>query len=194
HPNIVGIHDVGEADGHPYLTMEFVEGRTLAELCDGAPMEAQTAARYVRDIARAIHAAHAAGVLHRDLKPSNVLIGADDRPRVSDFGLARRIDAADGTLTVTGQVLASPNYAAPEQAAGKQELISAATDVYGLGALLYHLITGRAPFAAPTPTETLRLVLDTEPTAPRAINPGLPRDLETIGLKCLRKEPAQRYA
>lgn len=194
HPNIVAIHDIGEEEGHPYLTMEYVEGANLAELCADGPLPAKTAARYLRDIARAIHAAHVAGILHRDLKPSNVLIGADDRPRVTDFGLARRAGAVEGALTLTGQMLGSPHYVAPEQAAGKQALISAATDIYGLGAVLYHLITGHAPFEAATTAEAVRLVLDTEPRSPRAWNPAVPRDLVTICLKCLRKEPAQRYA
>jgi eukaryotic-like serine/threonine-protein kinase len=194
HPNIVAVYDVGEAEGHPYLTMEYVEGSNLAELCANQPLPAKTAARYLRDIARAIHAAHVAGVLHRDLKPSNVLVGSDNRPRVTDFGLARRADSSAGELTLTGQVLGSPNYVAPEQAAGKHALISAATDIYGLGALLYHLITGRAPFEAETAAEAVRLVMDTEPRAPRDQNPNVPRDLVTICLKCLRKEAAQRYA
>lgn len=193
HPNIVAIHEVGEAEGHPYLTMDFVDGPTLAALCDKQPLAAELAMRHVRDVARAVEAAHQSGILHRDLKPSNVLIGSDGRPRVADFGLAKSIDETDD-LTLTGQMLGSPNYAAPEQAAGRRAEISARTDVYGLGALLYHCVTGHAPFNAPTPAETLRLVLDVEPASPRLVNPALSRDLETVILKCLHKEPARRYA
>jgi WD40 repeat protein/predicted Ser/Thr protein kinase len=193
HPGIVVIHEIGEAEGHPFLTMDFVNGPNLAELCDGRPLPARTAARHLRDIARAVQAAHAAGVLHRDLKPSNILVDADQRPRVTDFGLAKHRDATDGP-TLAGQVLGSPNYTSPEQAAGRNEAVGAASDVYGLGALLYHLVTGHAPFNAATPAETLRLVLDTDPPSPRLLNPALPRDLETICLKCLQKNPARRYA
>ncbi len=194
HPNIVAIHEVGEEDGVPYLTMDFVDGPDLSRLCDGRPLPAATAARYLRDIARAVQTAHDAGVLHRDLKPSNILLGSDGRPRVTDFGLAKRADTnASQELTTTGQVFGSPSYTSPEQAAGRLPDVAAPTDVYGLGAILYHLITGRAPFVAPTATQTLRLVLEAEPVAPHLLNPSLPRDLETICLKCLQKDPARRY-
>ncbi|HUJ42665.1 MAG TPA: serine/threonine-protein kinase [Opitutaceae bacterium] len=193
HPNIVTIYEVGEAEGHPYLTMDFVDGPNLAARIGGRPLPARTAAELLRDIARAVQVAHAAGVLHRDLKPSNILIGPDERPRVTDFGLAKRLDGSAG-VTLTGQMLGSPNYISPEQAAGRNQDIGVPSDIYGLGALLYQLLTGRAPFNAPTPAETLRLVLDTEPASPRLLNPALPRDLETICLKCLQKDPARRYA
>jgi tetratricopeptide (TPR) repeat protein len=192
HPNIVTIFEVGEAEGHPYLTMDFVDGPNLATRIDGRPLPARMAAQLLRDVARAVQVAHAAGVLHRDLKPSNILVGPDQRPRVTDFGIAKRHDVVEG-LTVAGQVLGSPNYASPEQAAGRNQDVGIPSDVYGLGALLYHLVTGRAPFNAPTAAETLRLVLDTEPASPRLLNPALAHDLETICLKCLQKDPARRY-
>lgn len=193
HPNIVTVHEVGEFEGQPYFTMDFVDGPNLAELSDGRPLPAKDAARLVRDVAAAIASAHAHGVLHRDLKPSNVLIGSDRRPRVTDFGMAKLTDNS-GDLTAPGHLVGSPNYSSPEQAAGNSAAVSTASDVYGIGALLYHLLTGRAPFGAATPAATLRLVLDTEAVPPRSINPATPRDLETICLKCLEKSPAARYA
>ncbi len=193
HPNIVAVHEIGTAEGHPFITMDFVDGPNLAELGKSQPLPARIAARYLRDIARAVEFAHAAGVLHRDLKPSNILVATDQRPLVTDFGLAKLRDS-DESPTMAGQVLGSPNYTSPEQAAGRNETVGVASDIYGLGALLYHLVTGRAPFNAATPAETLRLVLDAEPPAPRLLNPALPRDLETICLKCLQKDPRLRYA
>jgi hypothetical protein len=193
HPNIVAIHDYGECEGQPYYAMDLVNGRNLAELCAGRPLPMRKAAEILRQLAEAVHYAHQGGILHRDLKPSNVLIGEDGRPRITDFGLAKILGTAEGG-TLTGQMLGSPSYAAPEQVAGRFAEINVASDVYGLGALFYHLVTGRAPFNAATPTETLRLVLDTDPPPPRLLNPTLPRDLETICLKCLAKEPARRYA
>jgi eukaryotic-like serine/threonine-protein kinase len=193
HPNIVSIHEVGEVDGQPYLTMEWVDGPNLAQHCQGKPLPAREAAVLLRDVAAAVQHAHAHGVLHRDLKPANILLGRDGRPRVTDFGMVKR-RGTDGGLTVTGQMIGSPNYASPEQAAGRLDEVSVATDVYGLGALLYHLVTGKAPFLAATPADTLRLVLDESPTSPRVVNPRMPRDLETVCLKCLEKNPARRYA
>ncbi|HUJ43268.1 MAG TPA: protein kinase [Opitutaceae bacterium] len=192
HPNIVAIHDYGEVDGQPYYAMDLVTGRNLAELCDGRPLPARRAAELLHLLAGAVQYAHQCGIAHRDLKPSNVLIDEQGRPRISDFGLAKRIDSAAG-VTAVGQALGSPSYTSPEQAGSRGGSIGIASDVYSLGALLYHLVTGRAPFNAATPTETLRLVLDTDPLPPRLLNPGLPRDLETICLKCLEKEPARRY-
>ena len=148
---------------------------------------------YVKTIAEAIHYAHERGILHRDLKPSNVLIDASDQPRVTDFGLARRLEG-DSELTVTGQVLGSPNYMPPEQAVGRRGKVSRRSDVYSLGAMLYHLLTGRPPFVGEALTDTLEQVLNTEPVSPRLLNPSVPRDLETICLKCLEKEPDKRYA
>jgi tetratricopeptide (TPR) repeat protein len=193
HPNIVAIHEIGEIEGHPYFTMDLVAGKNLAELCEGRALPSRRAAEWLRDVALAVQAAHTAGVLHRDLKPSNILVGDDGRPRVTDFGLARRTDDRDG-LTLSGQMLGSPNYTSPEQAAGRHDAITNRSDVYGLGAVLFHLVTGRAPFNAAGTGETLRLVLTHEPPAPRKLNPTLPSELETICLKCLQKDPAQRYA
>ncbi|MGA2018775.1 MAG: serine/threonine-protein kinase [Opitutaceae bacterium] len=193
HPNIVAIHDFGEVDGQPYYAMDLVTGQNLTELCSGRPLPARKAAEFLQLLARAVHYAHQSGVLHRDLKPSNVLVDDENRPRITDFGLAKLIGSSEGA-TLTGQMVGSPSYAAPEQAMGREAGITVASDVYGLGALFYHLVTGRAPFNAATPTETLRLVLDTDPPPPRLLNPALPHDLETICLKCLDKEPARRYA
>lgn len=193
HPNIVAIHDYGEVDGQPYYAMELVEGRDLAALCGGRPLPARAAAENLRLLAEAVHYAHQHGILHRDLKPSNVLVDTSGRPRIADFGLAKQLGSPEGG-TLAGQMLGSPSYTPPEQASGHGEKIDVASDVYGLGALLYHLLTGRAPFNAASPTETLRLVLDTDPAPPRLLNPALPADLETICLKCLEKEPGRRYA
>jgi serine/threonine-protein kinase len=193
HPNIVGIHDYGEWEGQPYYAMDLVSGCNLADLCDGRPLAAARAAEIVRDLAQAVHYAHQKGILHRDLKPSNVLIDEDGRPRITDFGLAKWLDNSPGA-TVSGQMLGSPSYASPEQASGRLDKIGVASDVYGLGALFYHLLTGRAPFNASTPAETLRLVLDSDPAPPRLLNPTLSPELETICLKCLAAEPERRYA
>ncbi|HUJ42768.1 MAG TPA: serine/threonine-protein kinase [Opitutaceae bacterium] len=193
HPNIVAIHDYGECDGQPYYAMDLVAGQNLAELCAGRPLPVRRAADLLRLLAGAVHYAHQRGVLHRDLKPSNVLVDEEGRPRITDFGLAKMLGSTEGG-TLTGQMLGSPSYAATEQVAGRGAEITAASDVYGLGALFYHLMTGRAPFNAATPAETARLVLETDPVPPRLLNPTLPRDVETICLKCLEKEPARRYA
>jgi hypothetical protein len=192
HPGIVGVYDFGEHDGQPYLVMELIEGRNLTAVCDGRPMEARRAARLLCGLAEAVAHAHAHRILHRDLKPSNVLVDEAGHARVTDFGLARRMGEAGGA-TLTGQMLGSPSYASPEQASGGVDGTGPAVDIYGLGALFYHLLTGRPPFNAATPTETLRLVLEAEPPAPTVLNPALPRDLETICLKCLAKDPARRY-
>jgi len=199
HPGIVAIHEVGEHDGLLYFSMDFVEGRNLAQIIRDGPWPARRAAECVNDVAQAIHYAHEHGVLHRDLKPSNVLIGTDGKPRLTDFGLAKRLTDSDGKaqdtgLTISGQVLGSPNFMPPEQAAGKHRELTPASDVYSLGALLYHMLTGRPPFLADSIPATLRLVAETDPVAPRLLAPALPRDLETICLKCLEKNPVLRYA
>ena len=193
HPNIVAIHEIGETDGQPYFSMDYVAGRNLADLVRDRPLLARQAAGYVCKIAQAVQYAHTQGVLHRDLKPANVLIDESDEPRITDFGLARQM-AGDSELTLTGQVIGSPNFMPPEQGAGKQVKLGPASDVYGLGAVLYCLLTARPPFVAETFEATLAQVLNTEPVAPRQLNPGIPRDLETLCLKCLEKDPERRCA
>jgi serine/threonine protein kinase len=198
HPNIVAIHEVGEIDGHHYFSMDYVEGESLASLIRENPLPGFRAARYVKAVAEAIHYAHNNGIMHRDLKPSNILVqGLNDNdegiPRITDFGLARRIEG--GTeLTGTGQLLGTPSYMPPEQASGKLGEVGPLSDVYSLGATLYDLLTGRPPFRADTPLDTVLQVLDSEPVSPRLLNPKVNRDLETITLKCLQKDPANRYA
>jgi serine/threonine protein kinase/WD40 repeat protein len=192
HPNIVAIYETGELNGQNYFSMDYAQGRTLAEIVRDHPLPPTRAARYVRIIAEAIHYAHAQGILHRDLKPSNVLIDADDQPRITDFGLARRLHGEFG-VTVTGQVLGSPAFMPPEQTTGKSARVGPPSDVYGLGAILYHLLTGRPPFQAETIQDVLRQLHEREPVAPRLLNASVPRDLETICLKCLVKEPEKRY-
>jgi formylglycine-generating enzyme required for sulfatase activity/serine/threonine protein kinase len=193
HPNIVAIYEVGLIEGLHYFSMDYIDGPSLAEVVREGPLPAERAARYVELIAEAIHHAHQRGILHRDLKPSNVLIDPFDQPRVTDFGLAKRVDQDLGP-TFTGQVLGSPGYMPPEQAAGRHSLIGVPSDVYALGAILYHLLTGQAPFAGESAAQVLVRLQKEEPTPPRTLNPGIPRDLETICLKCLRKQPADRYA
>lgn len=191
HPHIVTIHEVGELDGQPFFAMELVAGPSLAELVQTQPLPPQRAARYIRVVAEAIAHAHAAGVLHRDLKPSNVLLDEHDQPRVTDFGLAKLLDST-ADLTRTGELLGSPNFLPPEQVAGGP--VGAAGDVYSLGAILYQLLTARPPFAADSVAATLQQVMQREPAPPRLLNDAVPRDLETICLKCLQKEPGRRYA
>ena len=193
HPHIVAIHEIGEHQGHHYFSMDYVAGQNLAERAKDIPLPPELAAEYLKTIADAIHYAHQHGVLHRDLKPSNVLIDALDQPHITDFGLAKRL-GHDSNLTLRGDLLGTPNYMAPEQANRAQNEVSVATDVYSLGAMLYYLLTGRPPFLAESVPETLRLVLDSEPVPPRVLNQEVPRDLQTICLKCLGKEPSNRYA
>jgi serine/threonine protein kinase len=192
HPNIVAVHDVGQVDGQHYFCMEFIDGQTLAQRLAKGSLPGRAAARYVAQVARAIHYAHRQGVLHRDLKPSNILIDSADEPHVTDFGLAKRLGGEHGQ-TRTGAVLGTPSYMAPEQASGKIKEQGAWTDVYGLGAVLYELITGRPPFKAESPLETLMQVLESEPVPPRLLNRNIDHDLETICLKCLEKNPQRRY-
>jgi len=193
HPNIVQVHDAGEVDGRPYFTMELVEGGDLAQQIQGVPQPARKAADLVATLADAVHTAHQCGIVHRDLKPNNILLTKDGTPKVTDFGLARRI-AGDSGLTFSGAPMGTPSYMAPEQARGHKGAIGPATDVYALGAILYELLTGRPPFRAETPTATLAQVVTDEPVSPARLNPRVPRDLETICLKCLHKEPSKRYA
>src|SRR6266567_1806414 len=196
HPNIVAIHEVAEQDGHHYFSMDYVEGKSLARLVAEGGLriaDFRKAAGYLKTIAVAIHYAHQQGTLHRDLKPSNVLIDDSDQPRITDFGLAKRVKH-DSDLTASGQILGTPNFMPPEQAAGKRVVVGPQSDVYSLGAILYFLLTAKPPFVGETVHETLRHVANAEPVAPRTLNPAAPRDLETICLKCLEKEPRRRYA
>jgi outer membrane protein assembly factor BamB len=192
HPNIVAIHEVGEHNGQHYFSMDYVEGHSLADWIADGPLPPLQAAEHVETVARAIQFAHERGVLHRDLKPANVLLDRSGQVRVTDFGLARQMTADKG-LTATGAVVGTPSYMPPEQASGKR-VIGPSADIYSLGAVLYELVTGRPPFRAATPLDTLLQVMEAEPAAPRLLNPAVNRDLETIILKCLRKEPAKRYA
>jgi len=188
HPNAVPVYEVGEHDGQPYFTMELIEGASLADLARGAPLAPQRAARYVRAVADAMASAHALGIVHRDLKPSNVIVDKLDRPRVTDFGLAHRVDVADASLP---GAVGTPSYMPPEQASGRPA--DQRSDVYGLGAILYELATGRPPFRADSVAETLRQVLEVDPAPPRLLNRKVPADLQTLCLKCLAKEADRRY-
>ena len=188
HPNIVQIHDVGEQDGRPFFALELVEGGSLARRLHGTPQPATCAASWTRTLARAVEAAHRKGIIHRDLKPTNILLAADGTLKITDFGLAKAI-GADAGLTRSEAVMGSPSYMAPEQAAGNTRDVGPAADVYALGAILYELLTGRPPFQAATPLETLEQVRSAEPIRPGRLRSGVPRDLETICLKCLEKEP-----
>lgn len=193
HPNIVNIHEIGEHEGQHYYSMDFIEGGTLADQCHGKAMNAREAAEILGTVCDAVHFAHQRGILHRDLKPHNLMMDVGGRPHVLDFGLAKRLDE-DQSLTMTGAVMGSPSYMAPEQAQGRNDRVGPHTDVYALGAILYQMLTGRAPFLASTAAETMMQVVQRQPSAPSRSNPDIPRDLETICLKCLEKEPSRRYA
>ncbi len=191
HPHIVQVFEVGDQEGLPFFSLEFCPGGNLDRKLAGSPLPPQEAAQLLAMLARAVQAAHQANVIHRDLKPANVLLAADGTPKVTDFGLARKLDEVGQTQT--GSVMGTPSYMAPEQAAGQKHL-TPAVDVYGLGAVLYECLTGRPPFRAATPLDTVMQVLEGQPAPPRLLNPQVPRDLETICLKCLEKEPRRRYA
>jgi tRNA A-37 threonylcarbamoyl transferase component Bud32 len=191
HPAIVTVHEVGQIDGVPFLVSDFVEGVTLTDLLSARRPGFREAAELVAAVADALHYAHEKGVVHRDVKPSNVMIGADGRPSVMDFGLAKR-DAGEVTMTVEGQVLGTPAYMSPEQAAGESHKVDGRSDVYSLGVILYQLLTGELPFRGTT-RMLLHQVLHDEPRPPRRLNDSIPRDLETICLKAMAKEPGRRY-
>ena len=193
HPGIVPIYEVGEFEGNQFYSMAFVDGVTLAERLKQGPLPNRIAAGYLKKIAEAIAYAHSKGVIHRDIKPANVLIDRNDQPKVTDFGLAKQLQY-DSTLTASGQVLGTPSYMSPEQAAGRSKQISERSDVYSLGATLYCLLVGRPPFLAASLSEMIRQVLEDAPVPIRRLNQEVPRDLETICDKCMRKEAAGRYA
>ena len=193
HPGIVPIHEVGERDGSCYFSMKFVEGGQLDEVVRREPMPIRRAVELIAKVARTVHYAHEHGILHRDIKPGNILLDAKGEPHLTDFGLARLVES-ESSVTHTLDVLGTPSYMAPEQAVGNNAAVSSATDVYGLGAVLYQLLTGHPPFAGGTTYETIKLLLDTEPRQPRLLNPKIDRDLSTICLKCLEKDPKRRYS
>jgi WD40 repeat protein len=193
HANILQVYEVGEHDSRPFLVMEFADAGTLAQKADGNPWPAHDSAQMVETLARAVHYAHQRGVVHRDLTPGNVLLFADGTPKLSDFGLAKLL-VGGSSLTQTGAIVGTPSYMSPEQASGTSRDVGPTVDVYALGTILYELLTGRPPFMAATPLETLALVAHADPVAPRQLQPSVPRDLETICVKCLRKEPGRRYA
>jgi hypothetical protein len=193
HPNIVQIFDIGEQEGIPFLALEFVDGGSLAEKLSGTPLAPRKAAESVLALARAVHHAHEKGIVHRDLKPANVLLQADGTLKITDFGLAKRTEA-EHSQTQTGAILGSPSYMSPEQAAGRSGEIGPATDVYALGVMLYELLTGRPPFKGSSLIETIEQVREHDAVPPHLLQPNVPRDLETICLKCLEKSPKRRYA
>jgi len=193
HPCIVPIYEVGERDGACYFSMGLVEGGQLDAVAKREPIPIRRAAELIAKLARTVSYAHEHGILHRDIKPGNILLDAKGEPHLTDFGLARLVET-ESTVTRTMEVLGTPSYMAPEQAVGNNAGVTRATDIYGLGAVLYQLLTGHPPFAGGTTFETVRLVLDTEPRQPRLLNPKVDRDLATICLKCLDKDPQRRYS
>jgi TolB-like protein len=193
HPCIVPIYEVGEREGSCYFSMKFIDRGQLDEVAKRQPISLRDAAELIAKLARTVHHAHEHGILHRDIKPGNILIDAKGEPHLTDFGLARLVET-ESTLTRTMEVLGTPSYMAPEQARGQNEQLTSATDVYGLGAVFYQLLTGHPPFAGGTTYETVRLVLEREPRSPRLRNPKIDRDVATVCLKCLEKDPKRRYA
>jgi serine/threonine-protein kinase len=192
HPSIVPVYEVGDIEGRPFFSMQFIEGQTLSQRVACGPMAPREAARMVAQIARAVAVAHQAGILHRDIKPGNILIAKDGRPMITDFGLAKQV-GAKMDLTRTGMLVGTPAYMSPEQAGGRRGDIGPASDVYSLGCVLYFALTGRAPFVAESPMELVMLVTEQDPTPPRALRPSLDRDLEMITIRCLQKPADLRY-
>jgi eukaryotic-like serine/threonine-protein kinase len=192
HPNIVQIHHIGEADGLPFFELEYVPGGSLDQRLSGTPWPARRTAELIEPLARGVAEAHRQGIVHRDLKPGNVLLAADGTPKITDFGLAKSL-AGDSGLTRTDSIMGSPGYMSPEQAAGKTKGVGPLADVYALGVILYELLTGGPPFRGTTALEVLDQVKNTEPVPPSRLVPRLPRDIETIAMTCLQKEPGQRY-
>jgi formylglycine-generating enzyme required for sulfatase activity len=192
HPNVVGVHEIGEHDGKPYLSLEYIEGGSLAARLDGNPIRPRAAAELACTLAETVHFAHERGIVHRDLKPANILLTRDGKLKLTDFGLAKMI-ADDDIKTHSEALLGTPNYMAPEQAISSHHDVGPATDVYAIGVILYQLLTGQCPFRGATMLETLEQVRLRDPLPPRKLQPGVPRDLETICLVCLAKEPARRY-
>ena len=193
HPGIVPVYDVGEVDGRPYFSMQYIQGKTLQELINARAIDEREGVRIVETIARAVDYAHRNGVLHRDIKPSNILIDEFGQPRLTDFGLAKHTDSGE-SLTRTGVVLGTPSYMSPEQASGRLGPLSPASDVYSLGSVLYHALTGRPPFVAKSTMDMLIQVMEQDPTSPRLLNPKIDRDLEMILIRCLQKPPDLRYS
>jgi serine/threonine-protein kinase len=193
HPGIVSIYEVGERHGHPFYSLQFIEGTTLSRRLASGPLAARDAAGILAKVADAVQAAHEGGVLHRDLKPSNILIDALGEPHVTDFGLAKRLEIEE-SVTHTGAILGTPCYMSPEQAAGSRGDVAPSSDVWSLGAILYQTLTGRPPFQASSPMDTLLAVLESDPPMPRSIRPAIDRDLEMIVLKSLQKPQELRYA
>jgi tetratricopeptide (TPR) repeat protein len=193
HVNIVQVYDVGDHDGWPYFTMELVAGGSLAQSLAGTPKPALEAAALLATLAEAMRVAHQGGIVHRDLKPANILLTADGTPKIADFGLARHFNGMSA-LTLSGARMGTPSYMAPEMVTGKPGTIGPGADIYSLGAVLYEVLTGRPPFRGETASETERQVIDEDPVPPARLNPNVPRDLETICLKCLHKDPLRRYA
>src|SRR5262245_11901429 len=193
HPCIVPIYEVGERDGQCYFSMKFVEGGQLDEVVQQKPISIRQAAELIAKVARTVHHAHEHGILHRDIKPGNILLDKEGEPHLTDFGLARLVES-ESTVTRTLEVLGTPSYMAPEQAAGDKAKLTRTTDVYGLGAVLYQLLTSYPPFAGGTTYETIKLLLESEPRPPRLWNSKIDRDLSTICLKCLEKDPIRRYS
>src|SRR5205823_3580309 len=191
-PNIAQVYQVGEHDELPFLSLEFIDGGSLQDKLNASPQSIRSAAQLAATLAQAMHYAHEHGILHRDLKPANVLLTADGTPKITDFGLAKLLDQGGG-LTRTETLIGTPNYMSPEQAAGDTRKVGVPADVYSLGAILYELLTGRAPFQGTTVLHTLEQVRTREPVPPRRLRGPVARDLETICLKCLEKEPGKRY-